>query len=47
MLKESVHFKMAQTEVIRVGTVMISEMLSDILHELLKKKKIRRKCVGG
>ena len=43
MLKESVHFKMAQTEVIRVGVVMISEVLSDNLHDLLKEKKIRRK----
>ena len=43
MLKETVHFKMAQTEVIRVGIVMISEVLSENLHELLKKKKLRRK----
>ena len=43
MLKESVHFKMAQTEVIRVGTVVISEVLSENLNELLKRKKIRRK----
>ena len=42
MLKESVHFKMAQTEVIRVGAVTISEVLSENLHELLK-NKIRRK----
>ena len=43
MLKESIHFKMAQTEVIRMGTLMISEVLSENLHELLKKKKLRRK----
>ena len=43
VLKESVHFKMAQTEVIRVGLVMISEVLSENLHELFKKKKIWRK----
>ena len=34
---------MAQTEVIRVGLVMISEVLSENLHELFKKKKIWRK----
>ena len=43
MLKESVHFKMAQNEVIRVGIVMISEVLSEYLRELLKSNKIRTK----
>ena len=43
MLKESVHVKMAQTEVIRVGTVTVYLVLSENLHELLKKKKVRRK----
>ena len=33
LLKVSVHFKMAQTEVIHVGTVMISEVLPENLHE--------------
>ena len=42
MLKASVHFKIARTEVIRVGIIMISEVLSENLHEL-SKKKIRRK----
>ena len=43
MLKESIHFKMAQTEVIRMAIVTITEVLSENLHELLKKRKIRRK----
>ena len=40
---ESVHFKMVQTEVICAGVVMISEVLSENLHGLLKKKKMKRK----
>ena len=43
MLKESVHVKMAQTEVIRMGTVTVYLVLSENLHELLRKKKVRRK----
>ena len=48
MLKESVVFKMAQTEVIRVGIFMISEVLSENLNELLKEEEDeRKKGVGG
>ena len=43
MLIESVHFKTAQTEVIHVRIVTISEVLSENLHELLKNNNIRRK----
>ena len=34
---------MVQTEVICAGVVMISEVLSENLHGLLKKKKMKRK----
>ena len=44
MLKDSVQSMMAQTEVILVGVVMISEVLLENLHELLKKKIRRRRC---